>query len=232
MGKAIKRVGLGLATGGISELAGGPDGLKNILLGKKRGGFSADAIGGQIRAAQAQGIASAQKGLGELNTALDKDVSGAIQGAAAREQKTVITAAQDARRRAQQMIAQRGLQGSSLGLSQDRSITQNLGEQSAAIQGSIPERIRQMQLQNASARLSAGQGLFGGLGGSSGIRFQGQAGSRSGGVLGFASALAPIAGTIAGGAFGGPAGANIGGQLGSGIGSALNYKPSSNQGYA
>lgn len=223
MGKAIKKVGsLGLAgaTGGASLLVGG-GGIKDLLLGKKKGGFSPDEIAAQIRGAQAQGIETSKKGLGELNQALDQDVGAGVRSAAAKEQKGILSAAQDARRRAQQSIAQRGLQGSSLGLAQDRSITQQTGEANAALQASLPERIRQMQLQNASTRLGAGQGLFSSLGGSQGVRFHGQDASRSGGVLGIASALAPLAGTVMGGAMGGPMGAQAGGAAGGAISNAF-----------
>lgn len=226
MSKAIKKIGGAVSTGGLS-LLGSSSGLKDVLLGKKTGGFSADEIAGQIRGAQAQGIASAQKGLGELNKALDVDASGAVRQDAAQERKGLASAAADARRNAQRLMAQRGLQGSSLGLSQDRSITQQAGEQAAAVQASIPERIRQMQLQNAQARIGAGQGLFGGLGGTAGIRFQGQEGSRSGGVLGIASSLAPIAGTIMGGMTGGPMGMQAGSQLGTALGGGLSRVQSS-----
>lgn len=229
MGKAIKRVATGISTGGLSELGGGgTDGLKNLLLGKKTGGFSADAIAGQIRDAQAQGIQSSKKGLGELNAALDKDggeiVAGGIRKSIADEKKGILSAAQDARRRAQQSIAQRGLQGSSLGLSQDRSITQQAGQGLATAQsrmGLIPAAQREQQIRDAQLRQQAGQGLFGGLGGTAGVRFQGQEGSRSGGALGYASALAPLAGTIMGGAMGGPMGAQAGGQMGGAISSAF-----------
>lgn len=229
MGKAIKRVGVGLTTGGISELGGGgTDGLKNLLLGKKQGDTPADAIAAQIRNAQSQGIASSQKGLGELNAALDKSggdiVAAGIREGVSNEKKGILSAAQDARRRAQQSIAQRGLQNSSLGLSSDRSITQQAGEGLASAQAklsSIPGAVREQQLRDAQLRQQAGQGIFGGLGGTSGIRFQAEKGGRSGGALGFASSLAPLAGTIAGGAFGGPMGAQAGGQAGGAISNAF-----------
>lgn len=236
MSKAIKKVGsLGLAgvTGGAS-LLGSSSGLKDVLLGKKQGGFSPDEIAGQIRGAQAQGIASAQKGLGELNKQLDQPVDKLIEsevrGKIATEQKGIASAAADARRNAQRLMAQRGLQGSSLGLSQDRSITQQAGEQaaqSATRANDIPAMIREAQLRNAQLRMSSGQGLFGGLGGTAGIRFQGQEGSRSGGVLGIASSLAPIAGTIMGGMAGGPMGMQAGSQLGTAVSGGLSRVQSS-----
>lgn len=210
----------GAAFGPAGMLIGGSSSLSDILLGKKQGGYSADAISGEIRNAQGQGIASAQKGLGEVNKVLDTPSENIVRQQSALQEKGILSSAQDARRRAQQLMAQRGLQNSSLGLSSDRSITQNQGAQLGAVRAALPGQIRNQQIQDAQTRMSAGQGLFAGLGGSQGIRFQGQEGQRSGGLLGIAGSLAPVAGMIAGGMAGGPVGASIGGSLGSSVGQA------------
>lgn len=235
--KLAKSIGIGGILGGGAGalsmgLLGGGEGVKDFLLGKKKGGFSADEIAGEIRRVQGKGILTAEKGLERLNQALEKDggelAAQAVREGVAKEQKGILTSAQDARRRAQQMIAQRGLQGSSLGLSADRSATQEMGKQMASAQAKlaqIPLAMRQQQLADAQMLQGAGTGLFGGLGGSAGVRFHGQEGSRSGGVLGVASALAPLAGTVAGGIFGGPMGAMAGGQVGGAIGGAMQPKP-------
>lgn len=234
MGSKIKKIGksiggvagkvvdpLNLTKGKASALFGGA-GLEDLLMGKKTGGISKDAIAGQIRGAQAQGIATATTGLGALNKALDaKGGEQVVREGFARQQQGLVTAAQDARRKAQQLIAQRGLGSSSLGLRAERSAQQQLGQQNAALQAQMPGAIRNQLLQDAQTRMQAGSGLFGSLGGTTGIRFQSQPGQRSGGLLGTAAALAPLAGTIAGGAFGGPGGAAIGGQLGGSLSGAL-----------
>lgn len=161
-------------------------GLSDILLGKKQGTIPPDQIANMIRATQ-------MKGISELNQALSAPVGQVVGAQAARESKGILSAAQDARRRAQQLMAQRGLAGSSIGLGQERSITQQAGEQLGALQASLPERIRQMQLSNAQARIGVG-----GLGTTQGIRFAPEQGQRTGGFLGIASALAPLAGQAAG----------------------------------
>lgn len=229
-------LGLGGAiTGGI--LGGGGGAVKDFLLGKKKGGFSADEIAGEIRRVQGKGILTAEQGLEKLNKAMETDADSIVREQAARQQTGILSAAQDARRRAQQMMAQRGLKNTSLGLASDRSITQSVGEQNAALQAQLPGMIRNQRIADAQTLQQGGLGTFGGLGGSAGVRFHGQEGSRSGGVLGVASALAPLAGTVAGGIFGGPMGASMGGQLGGAIGSAarpktaMNYQASSG-GYA
>jgi hypothetical protein len=202
---------------------GGALSLDNdFLLGKKQGAVKQDQIAGLIRGAQAQGIASSQKGLSELNEALDaQNPENMARMQVAQQEKGLLTSAQDARRRAQQLMAQRGLSGSSLGLASDRSITQSVGDQRAALQAALPQLIQERRLENAQARMQAGQGLFGGLGGAQGVQFRNIAGQRSGGLLGIGAALAPVAGQVIGGLYGGAPGAMAGGQAGTGLSSAL-----------
>ncbi len=220
------RIGAALGTGGMSELAigatGGSEsgGLTDILLGKKNV-TKADAIAGNINAAKAQGISSAQKGMTDLNSALDMPSGNIVREQVERQKKGVLASAQDARREAQKLMARRGLQGSSLGLASNRSITQNTGNQMASIDAATPGLIRNQSIKDAMTRLQAGSGLYSSMGGQAGVQMKDQDHGRSGGILGIASALAPVAGTVAGFAMGGPAGAAMGSQLGGGIGSAL-----------
>lgn len=216
----------GMVTGGL--LGGSGANVKDFLLGKKKGGFSADEIAGEIRRVQGKGILTAEQGLDKLNKAMEVDADSVVREQAARQQQGILSSAQDARRRAQQMMAQRGLQNSSLGLSSDRSITQQAGAQNASLNAQLPGMIRNQRIADAQTMQQGGLGTFGGLGGTAGVRFHGQEGSRSGGVLGVASALAPLAGTVAGGIFGGPMGAQMGGQFGGAPGSAARPKTAMN----
>ena len=208
----LLRVGAGVITGGASELAyrseskGGLAGsLKDTLLGKKAKDINPDDIANQIRATQTQG-------LGELNAALDQGGGGAIaRQQNALEQKGVLTAAQDARRNAQRMMAQTGLKGTSLGLSSQRSIDQAAGKDLSAINAQLPGQIRNQAIQDAQTRIGAGNIN------QNGMNFNTIEGQRSGGLLGIASALAPLAGSVAGGMMGGPAGAQMGGAAGQGL---------------
>lgn len=229
LGGSVLGVG-GMLTGAAISGSGGN--IKDFLLGKKKGGFSADEIAGEIRRVQGKGILTAEKGLEKLNKELETDggelVAQQARKGLERQKETVVTAAQDARRRAQQLMAQRGLKNTSLGLAADRSTTQEAGKQMGTIQAqysNIPMLQREQRLNEAQMLQSGGLGTFGGLGGTSGVRFHGQEGSRSGGLLGVASALAPAAGAIAGGIFGGPMGAGMGAQAGGAIGGALQPKP-------
>lgn len=222
---------VGLATGGasglfngasIDALSGGKSskminkavpGFNDLLLGKKAKDINPDDIANQIRATQS-------KGLGELNSALD--AQGGAEGIArlgnAQAQKGILSSAQDARRNAQMSMARQGLKGTSLGLGLNRSIDQSTGRDIASLNAQLPGQIRNQQLQDAQTRIGAGNIN------QSGMNFNKIEGSRSGGLLGIASVLAPMAGTVAGAMAGGPAGAAAGGQMGSGLSQALNQQ--------
>lgn len=207
----LLRVGAGLVTGGSSEIAlrAEQGTLKDTLLGKKSKDIKPDDIATQIRKTQ-------EKGLGELNSALDSQTGAdTARLGAAQESKGILSAAQDARRNAQRSMAQAGLKGTSLGLGLNRSIDQAAGRDLASVNAQLPGQIRNQQINDAQTRISAGNIN------QNGMNFNTIEGSRSGGVLGIASALAPMAGTIAGGIAGGPAGAAAGGQMGQGMSGAL-----------
>jgi hypothetical protein len=215
--KAFNGAKSGVTKGGaIGALGGavlGKDGLNDLLMGKKSKDIKPDAIANEIRATQSMGLK-------ELNNALN-NTNGAdvVRQGAAQNVKGVLSAAQDARRNAQKLMAQRGLQGSSLGLSSQRSIDQQSGRDIASINAQIPGQIRNQQIQDATTRINAG-GIN-----TNGMNFNKIEGSRSGGLLGYASALAPLAGTIGGAMAGGPQGAAMGSQMGQGVGSVLATRP-------
>ncbi|MDQ3159094.1 MAG: hypothetical protein M3P98_03115 [bacterium] len=183
--------------------------MSDALLGKKSKDINPDEITNQVRATQS-------KGIGELNTALDTPSENIVRQQNALQTSGVLSSAQDARRNAQKLMAQRGLAGSSLGLSANRSIDMDAGNQLSAIRAALPGQIRNQQIQDASTRIGVG-GINQG-----GMNFNTIEGQRSGGILGIAGALAPLAGTVAGGMFGGPVGAMAGGQTGQGLSTVFN----------
>lgn len=190
LGRGLAAVG----TLGVSELATkqGRDSISDVFLGKKAKDISPDAIANQIRATQS-------KGLGELNSTLDKSNAENVVGLQSAQQvKGVLSSAQDARRNAQKLMAQQGLKGSSLGLSSQRSIDQQTGKEVASIQAQLPGQIRDQKLQDAQARIQAG-GIN-----QNGMNFNTIQGQRSGGILGVASSLAPLAGAVGGAMMGNP----------------------------
>jgi hypothetical protein len=187
LGGGIGSAALGPLGGVVGASVGGSSSgsLSDLLLGKKSKDIQPDDIANQIRATQS-------KGLGELNSALDQSGEGVVRNQAALESKGVLTAAQDARRNAQRMMAQTGLRGTSLGLASNRSIDQTAGQNLASINAQLPGQIRNQQIQDAQTRIGAGNVN------QNGMNFNTIQGTRSGGILGVASTLAPLAGSMAG----------------------------------
>lgn len=181
------RIGAAVGTGGMSEVAhaasGGSGGIQDMLLGKKSKDIGPDAIANQIRETQS-------KGIGELNAALDTPAENIVRQGIESQKKGLLTSAQDARRKAQEMIARQGLKGSSIGLGLNRSIDQQLGDSVADLNAREGGLIRNQKLQDAATRIGVG-GINQG-----GINFNTIEGQRSGGLLGIASAVAPVAGGI------------------------------------
>lgn len=192
-------------TKGVNGLGGFDD----ILLGKKSKDINPDAIANQIRDTQSRGI-------GELNAALDTPSADIVREQVTRQKTGILSSAQDARRNAQKLIAQRGLGGSSIGLGLNRSIDQQAGKDIATVDAQMPGQIRDQQIKDSITRIGVGNVN------QSGMNFNTIEGQRSGGIMGIASALAPAAGTVIGGMYGGPVGAAAGGQVGGGISSAFN----------
>jgi len=214
--------------GSFGEGLFGGGNMSDILLGKKQGGQSADAIAAEIRAAQSQGIASARQGLTDLNKALETPADQMVRNQFATQQRGMVTGAEDARRKAQELMARRGLQNTSLGFRAERGAVQDLANQTSALNAQLPGAIRQQQMADAQARINAGQGLFGQLGGGAGVQFKPVQSQRSGGLLGIAGAIAPLAGTVAGGMMGGAPGAMVGGQAGNGLSTLFNSRQNPN----
>jgi len=208
------RISLGVMSGGGSELVNaahggkmysGKSSITDMLMGKKAKDINPDQIANEIRNTQSQGLK-------ELNNALNTPSENIVREQVTREKAGVVSGAQDARRNAQRMMAQTGLKGSSIGLALNRSIDQNTAKDMGTIDARMPAAIRNQQIQDATTRIGAG-GIN-----QSGINFNKIEGNRSGGLLGYASALAPLAGTIAGASMGNPA---AGAAAGQGIGSVL-----------
>lgn len=183
--KNYANLGLQTVTGGQVDMDGvnGMDGgFSDLLLGKKAKDIKPDDVSKVIRASQV-------KGLGELNSALDAvNPEAAVNNQVATEKKGILTSAQDARRNAQQMMARTGMKNSSLGLATNRSIDMNAGKDVASLNASIPSRITDQRIKNASTRIGVGNVN------QNGINHNTIQGQRSGGVMGIAAALAPLAG--------------------------------------
>lgn len=128
------------------------------------------------------------------------------------------TGANDERRRLGDLVAQRGLQNSSVGLGQQLQIDKDLGSRIRA--SDIQQRMRENELnQQGLASLFQQAGGVIQTPGAQQAFIQGREGSglRTGGLFG---ALAPLGGAAVGGYMGGPQGAAMGAQAGQSLGQA------------
>lgn len=187
--RSIADLGVQSLTFGQADTHGinGLGSLDDILMGKKAKDIPPDQIADMIRASQ-------MKGIGELNSTLDAaKPEDLVNQQVNLQKKSILTSAQDARRNAQTMMARTGLKNSSLGLGLNRSIDQDTGSQVASLNASVPGMIQDMKINNAAKRIN-----LAGLGTGAGINYDTIEGQRSGGIMGIASTLAPLAGTAAG----------------------------------
>jgi hypothetical protein len=214
MGAAVGAIGAG--TLGAVGLGKGKE-VGNILFGKKSKPIPEDEFVSEIRNQQRQALRSQLEGLGNLKEAQKVDPTQQVTAQVARERAALRGGADDARRITRDTIAQRGLQGSSIGFGQQRAITQRFGEQSATLQASIPERVQNIRLQRAQALINASTGILRSQ--DLPIRFQGTPGGKRGG--GLFNVLATGAGAAIGGLAGGGQGVAGGAQAGSSIGQGV-----------
>lgn len=178
-------------------------GVQDAVLGRKDPGSPAQQI--NIASPEAQRLSTqAMQGYGDL---LNQDTS---QLAANQTQQMMGQARQgaaDQEMQAKQMVAQRGLGNTSLGLNAILNTKQDLGRQLGAIQANQPLLQNQLRMQNLQA---AGGGISQLMGAqNAGQIYQPAVASR-----GRQGGLAPLLGAGLGASMGGPAGAQIGAGLG------------------
>jgi len=227
----VGRVGAGLATGGLSEVANEATGgglygegsnvlgLGDILRGDEDAGTPDKylKLDPSLRQTVEQGRAGQQQGLGlysdELRRLQGTSPEKLSQIVQAKKEKGIIGEGKDAKRRAQQLVAQRGLNKSSVGLNAILQAGSKTGEKIQTARANQPL----MQEQIASQRMGQVGQATGGINqvlnaqGANRDFIQGQTGGgRSGGLLG-------LAGMATGAYFGGPQGAFAGQQLGQGL---------------
>ena len=172
-------------------------GAKDLLFGKKDKGTA----GGYMALEGSQ-----KKALGQYEKLLDTNTDQLAKTMAVNQEKQIRAGAQDAERRASQLVAQRGLGGSAVGLNAMVNASRGMGDKIGAVRAQLPGMqydLRNKNLDNATRGI---QNIL-----TNRVYQQGTpGGGRSGG-------LAPILGMGLGAAFGGPAGAQIGGGLGSAL---------------
>lgn len=208
MGKAVKTAGLAGATGGASLAFTGAG--KDLLFGKKTPG-TADEI---IDLASAHGRSLQEQALGEYGSMLKQDTSDLARREIVQKENQARAGAEDQLRKANQLVAQRGMGGSASGINALLNSNRDIGDRIGDIRSQQPALERNLKQQNLSFASGGINSILNEQGQSRIFKQGQQAQGRGGGLVG---ALAPMAGTIAGGMFAGPMGASAGGAAGSGI---------------
>jgi len=194
-------------------------GAKNIAFGKKSGEFAPTRLrelDPGTKLAQEKARALQQRGLDISGQLLDAPAEDVVTAQTARGVKGLVSQREDARRQIRRLIAQRGLGGTSAGLSQEVGVGRAISGQISTLRASAPERLAALRRQRA--------GFAVGLGGQAlsqpGLQRDlliGTPSRRSGGLAGIAGAGF---GAFLGSA-GGPGGAAAGAQVGAGIGQSF-----------
>lgn len=193
----------GVADKALAPINKGLGGIGDAILGKKDPGTSDEVID----LADPYGRSLQNTALGEYGKYLNQDAGGMARTQTDNLNRQVRQDAEDQTRLAKQMVAQRGLGRSSLGLSAILGQSAGVGEKigiNNANEGLLKNQIGQQNLNFATGGINQILGEQG----TSKIFKQGQASQgRQGG-------LAPLIGTAAGAYFGGPAGAKVGAGIG------------------
>lgn len=177
--------------------------LNDFLKGKEKT-IKADPLAGDINSAAKSGITGMQDAYKGLSENVYGNPQETITSQIGMENKLMRSAADDAVRRTRQLVSQRGLSGSSIGLGQEVNQAKQLNDKLSMNNASYRSRLGDLYKD----QMATGQGLFNlkTAAAQSGLQMQNTK-YRSGG-------LAPLVGAGVGAYFGGAQGA----QAGAGIG--------------
>jgi hypothetical protein len=184
MGKVVKKV---------AGTAGG------LLFGKKQT-QAADPIAGQLFATQEAASKAQQSGLGALTKRFGEDPGNLVRSRIAAEERQLQGGKEDVVRRAQALVAQRGLGNTSAGLSAILGAEGDINRQIAATRARAPLLVDELKRQRIQDLLGAGTGVVGSQQLPVNLRAQTARGP----------GLAPLLGAGIGGLLGGPGGASAG----------------------
>lgn len=178
--------------------------VDEAIMGKKDPGYGPGRISldPEVEAARNRNLAYQKTAMERLAGATAGSPEAEAEAQASREIASEKATTEDASKRLQQLIAQRGIGGTSMGLTSQVAQEKSAQDRIAEIKASIPERIRALKLQNAQLLLGASNQSLA-TPGIQGEAFAGQEASRKGGLL-------PLAGMAAGAYFGGAQGAQVG----------------------
>lgn len=173
----------------------------DLLKGKEKT-YKADPLAKGINGAANDGLNIMSAGANSLNNQFYKEPNKYIDNQIGMENRLLRNASDDASRRTRQLISQRGMQNSSIGLGQEVNQNRTLSDKLALNNASGMERLRGLlndQMKTGSQLMAPKLGQ--------GPMQMNDIKQRSGG-------LASLAGAAAGAYVGGPAGAQIGAGLG------------------
>lgn len=183
--------------GVLGSVSSGATGLGKLIFGKKDPGIADRFI--PLDPIQ-------EKALGQYGNMLNTNTDGLAGKMIADQERMIRTGAQDAVRKTNQLMAQRGLKNSSLGLGAITGITRDMGDKIGEVRSRLPGLQYDLKTQNLNNATNGLQNIL-----NSRTFIQGTpGGQRTGG-------LAPLIGAGIGGAYGGAGGA----QAGLGIGKVL-----------
>lgn len=129
--------------------------IRDLVSGKEKTA-RADALTGDINKAGKSGLKYLTAGAAALNSVYSQDPSAMVQNQIARENQVARTAAEDAGRRTSQLISQRGIQNSSIGIGQEVNNRRNLMQTIGMNTASGVQRLREALIENAQGRIAAG----------------------------------------------------------------------------
>ena len=175
--------------------------MLDFLKGKEKK-IKADPLAGQINQVGASGLSMLQSGANNLNK-LYGNPDGFVNNQIDLENRAIRNASTDAARRTRELIAQRGMGSSSIGLGQEANMNRDLNEKLALNNASGLERLKGLY----GEQMQTGQGLFN-------TKLQGNQNLQMQDVKYRTGGLAPLIGAGIGGYFGGAAGAQVGSGLG------------------
>lgn len=178
------------ASGGeISKLG---NGLMDVAFGKKTPGTPDEVID----MASPTGRALQETALGKYGEVMNQDVGQLANLQIDNQSRLARAGADDQERMAKQMVAQRGLGGTSLGLNAILGQKANLGNKLNDISGQRPMLENQMRQQNLGFASSGINQILNEQGQSKVLKMGQQAQGRSGGLV---AAALPVAGQVLGG---------------------------------
>jgi hypothetical protein len=198
MGGSVKKIG-GYAkqVPGVTSLAAGGNGL-GILGGKQQA-----AVGDSYTPLDPSQV----KAIGKYNTMMDTDTDALARSSINEQEKQIRSNTEDMERKAGQMVNQRGLGSTSVGLNAILNTSRNTADKISDTRAKLPGLQYDMKMSNLNNSTNGINSIL-----NTRLFKQGTpAGAKQGGLL-------PILGMGLGAAYGGPAGAG----MGYGAGNALN----------